>query len=88
MTLQTEVINSDSVTIDDAFLIIEYYESIMKASSGDDNVTQKQGCFLGLHKTADRVSLNGHWGRKNENHHKIYAYLNAAKAEDPDYTNF
>ena len=38
-----------SVTIDDAF-----------EDSGDENVTQKQGCFLGLHKTADRVSLDGY----------------------------
>ena len=56
--------------------------------SGDKNVTPEYRYFLGPHKTANRVSLDGHWGRKNENHHEIYTYLNAAKAEDPGYTNF
>ena len=44
--------------------------------------------FLGSHKTANCVSLNGHRGPKNENHQKIYTYLNAAKAENSGYTNF
>ena len=65
------------ITIDDAF-----------EDSGDDNVTHKYRCFLGSHKRAKRVSLGGHFGRKNENHHEIYTYLNTAKAEDPDYTKF
>ena len=77
----SKTIVGESVTIDDAFLI-------MKASSGDENVTLKWRGFLGSHKTVIQVSLDGHWGRKNGNHHEIYTYLNAAKAEDPGYTNF
>ena len=81
MTIANRGDYSESVTIDD-FLII------MRASSLMKNVTQKYRYFLGSHKTANRVSLNGHRGPKNENHQKIYTYLNAAKAEDSGYTNF
>ena len=52
------------------------------------NVTHKYRVFLGLHKMVNRVSLDGDWGRKNENHQTMYTYLNAAKAEDSGYTNF
>ena len=52
------------------------------------NITQKSECFLGVTKLVNQVSLNGQWGRKNENHQTIYTYLNLAKAEDSSYTDF
>ena len=84
MTIANRGDYSESVTIDE--LLITTF--IMRASSLMKNVTQKYRYILGSHKTANRVSLNGHRGPKNKNHQKIYTYLNAAKAEDSGYTNF
>ena len=54
----------------------------------DRNITYGKECFLGATKLVNQVSLNGQWGRKNENHQTIYTYLNSAKAEDSSYTDF
>ena len=54
----------------------------------DRNITYRKECFLGATKLVTQVSLNGHCGRKNENHQTICTYLNSAKALDSANTDF
>ena len=54
----------------------------------DRNITYGKGRFLGATKLVNQVSLNGHCGRKNENHQTICTYFSSAKAEDSGLTDF
>ena len=52
------------------------------------NITHQTQCFSCLGKGSSWVSLVGLCGRKNEKHYMMCTYLNSAKLEDSEYTNF